>query len=151
MLAIMRALRKNPRIIVMDEPTSALSDTEVDLLMGFLNNLRKRGISCIFITHKLDEIFRIADRVVVMRDGQFISSNSVARVQQAQLIEEMVGRKVENLYPKEKVELGRKCCVLKDFPYRNPTIRAKHCGECRLLFEERRNSGNRRSGRRGAQ
>ena len=109
MLAIMRALRKNPRIIVMDEPTSALSDTEVDLLMGFLNNLRKRGISCIFITHKLDEIFRIADRVVVMRDGQFISSNSVARVQQAQLIEEMVGRKVENLYPKDKVELGERC------------------------------------------
>ena len=70
MLAIMRALRKSPRIIVMDEPTSALSDTEVDLLMGFLDNLRRQGISCIFITHKLEEVFRIADRVVVMRDGQ---------------------------------------------------------------------------------
>ena len=152
MLAIMRALRKNPRIIVMDEPTSALSDTEVDLLMGFLNNLRKRGISCIFITHKLDEIFRIADRVVVMRDGQFISSNSVARVQQAQLIEEMVGRKVENLYPKEKVELGEEVLRVEGLSVPHPTIQGKkHCGECRLLFEERRNSGNRRSGRRGAQ
>lgn len=129
MLAIMRALRKNPRIIVMDEPTSALSDTEVDLLMGFLNNLRKRGISCIFITHKLDEIFRIADRVVVMRDGQFISSNSVARVQQAQLIEEMVGRKVENLYPKEKVELGEEVLRVEGLSVPHPTIQGKNIVE----------------------
>lgn len=129
MLAIMRALRKNPRIIVMDEPTSALSDVEVDLLMVFLNDLRKQGISCIFITHKLDEIFRIADRVVVMRDGQFISDHLISEVKQETMIEEMVGRKVENLYPKEKVELGDEVLRVENLSVPHPTIQGKNIVE----------------------
>lgn len=129
MLAIMRALRRDPRIIVMDEPTSALSDDEVDLLMEFLGGLRKKGISCIFITHKLDEIFRIADRVVVMRDGQFISGRPVAEVAQKQLIEEMVGRKVENLYPKEPVEIGPEVLRVEHLTVPHPTIQGKNIVE----------------------
>ena len=129
MLAIMRALRKDPKIIVMDEPTSALSDTEVDILMEFLNSLRKRGISCIFITHKLEEIFRIADRVVVMRDGQFISSNPIGQVEPKQLIEEMVGRKVENLYPKEMVEIGEEVLRIEHLTVPHPTIQGKNIVE----------------------
>lgn len=129
MLAIMRALRKNPRIIVMDEPTSALSDTEVDLLMNFLDNLRSKGISCIFITHKLDEIDRIADRVVVMRDGQFIASHPARQVARNQLIEEMVGRKVENLYPKEKVQIGEEVLRVEHLTVPHPTIQDKNIVE----------------------
>ncbi|MCI9148162.1 MAG: sugar ABC transporter ATP-binding protein [Hungatella sp.] len=129
MLAIMRALRKSPRIIVMDEPTSALSDTEVDLLMGFLDNLRRQGISCIFITHKLEEVFRIADRVVVMRDGQFISSRPVREVEQKQLIEEMVGRKVENLYPKEQAAVGNEVLRVEGLTVPHPTIQNKNIVE----------------------
>lgn len=129
MLAIMRALRKNPRIIVMDEPTSALSDVEVDLLMELLDNLRRQGVSCIFITHKLDEIFRIADRVVIMRDGQFISDHPVAEVRQEQMIEEMVGRKVENLYPKEKVETGDEVLRVEELTVPHPTIQNKNIVE----------------------
>ncbi|MCI8274067.1 MAG: sugar ABC transporter ATP-binding protein [Lachnospiraceae bacterium] len=129
MLAIMRALRKNPRIIVMDEPTSALSDVEVDMLMEFLNTLRKQGIACIFITHKLEEVFRIADRVVVMRDGQFISGRPVKEVEQKQLIEEMVGRKVENLYPKETVEIGEEVLRVEGLTVPHPTILGKNIVE----------------------
>ena len=66
MLAIMRAIQKSPRILVLDEPTSALDDNEVNILFRFLEKMRRKGVSCIFITHKLDEVFRIANRVVVM-------------------------------------------------------------------------------------
>ena len=97
MISIMRALSRNPKIMVLDEPTSALTDQETEILMNYLRDLRSRGISCIFITHKLDEIFQIADRVVVMRDGEFVSSKCINDVTKESLVEEMVGRKIENL------------------------------------------------------
>ena len=125
MLAIMRAMRKNPRIIVMDEPTSALSDTETDLMFGFLKSLREKGISSIFISHKLEEVFRIADRVMVMRDGKFISCRPIAEVTEDRLIEEMVGRKVENLYPKVKAEIGEEVLRVEHLSVPHPTISNK--------------------------
>ena len=88
--------------MVLDEPTSALTDQEVNLLMDHMQRLRDSGVSLLFITHKLEEIYRIADRVVVMRDGQVISCREVGEVDQKGLIEEMVGRKIENLYPQEE-------------------------------------------------
>ena len=78
--------------------------------MDILDGLRKNGTSSIYISHKLDEIYRICDRVTVMRDGQTISSRPISEVKQDTLVEEMVGRKVENLYPKMEIEIGERSC-----------------------------------------
>ena len=106
MLSLLRAYVKNPRILILDEPTSSLTDNEVDTLMEILDGLRKRGTSSLYISHKMDEIYRICDRVQVIRDGQTISSYPIGEADRNQLIEDMVGRKVENLYPKKEVEIG---------------------------------------------
>lgn len=73
MLAIMRAVIKKPKIIVLDEPTSSLTDNETETLFRMIRQLKKSGVATLFITHKLDEVYRMADRVTVMRDGAFIS------------------------------------------------------------------------------
>lgn len=129
MLSIMRAIQKNPRILVLDEPTSALDETEVEILFDLLEGLRKKGVSCIFITHKLDEVFRIADRVVVMRDGEFVSARPLSQVTQDKMIEEMVGRKVENLYPKGKVQIGDVVMRVEHLSVPHPTIRGRNIVE----------------------
>lgn len=77
MLALMRTYIKNPKILVLDEPTSALTNSEVDQLMRILNELRDKGISCIYISHKMEEIYRICDRVLVLRDGQTIGCHDI--------------------------------------------------------------------------
>lgn len=106
MISLLRAYVKNPRILILDEPTSSLTDSEVDTLMDILDGLRKRGTSSLYISHKMDEIYRICDRVQVIRDGQTISNYPIGEADRNQLIEDMVGRKVENLYPKKEVEIG---------------------------------------------
>lgn len=129
MISIMRALSRNPKIMVLDEPTSALTDQETEILMNYLRDLRSRGISCIFITHKLDEIFQIADRVVVMRDGEFVSSKCINDVTKESLVEEMVGRKIENLYPKSKVEIGNEVFRVEGLTVPHPTIQNRNIVE----------------------
>lgn len=106
MISIARALSKSPRIIVLDEPTSALTDKETDLLMSTIDSLRAAGVSLIFISHKMDEIFRIADRVVVLRDGAVVRTDEVAGITESVLVEAMIGRTIENMYPKQPAEIG---------------------------------------------
>ena len=122
MLSIYRALIRKPRIMVLDEPTSALTDREVETLMGLMRDMKSQGVAIIFITHKLEEVFEIADRVVVMRDGSVISSRSVKEATKDVLIEEMVGRKIENLYPKEKVPIGEEILKIEHLSVPHPTI-----------------------------
>lgn len=126
MLALMRAYIKDPKILVLDEPTSALTTSEVDQLMELLNELRERGISCIYISHKLQEVYRICDRVMVLRDGQSINMHDIHDVEEEQLIEEMVGRKIENLYPKEIVEIGEEVMRVENLKVPHPTMKDKN-------------------------
>lgn len=129
MLAIMRAISRRPRIMVLDEPTSALTDQEVDILMTYLRRLRQEGVSCIFITHKLEELFAIADRVVTMRDGEVIGTHLIDEVDKNTLISEMVGRQVENLYPKAQVEIGQEILRVEDLSVPHPTIQGRNIVE----------------------
>lgn len=99
MLSIMRAVIRKPKVLVLDEPTSALTDREVGLLFSIMNKLRAQGVGCIYISHKLDEVFTIADRIVVMRDGQVISDRLTSETNNDKLVEEMVGRKMQGMYP----------------------------------------------------
>jgi ABC-type sugar transport system ATPase subunit len=126
MVALMRACSRSPRILVLDEPTSALTNNEVEQMMDLLRNLRKNGISCIYISHKLEEIYEICDRVMVLRDGETISCRDIQDVEQNTLIEEMVGRKVENLYPKSQVEIGGEVMRIEHLSVPHPTIKGRN-------------------------
>ena len=95
LLAIARALSMNARLLLMDEPTSSLFDDAVERLFGLIRGLRSRGVSVVYVSHKMDEIFRIADRVTVLRDGQTVGTRPAASTSPGELIGMMVGRELD--------------------------------------------------------
>ena len=100
-IEIARALFWNARMLILDEPTSALNDMEIEKLFLCLKDIRKQGVGIIYISHKLDEIFELADRVTVFRDGQHIGTKKILQTDQNDLIQMMVGREITNLYPEK--------------------------------------------------
>ncbi len=106
MVEIAKALSFDARILILDEPTAALTNKEVDTLFDTIAKLKAHGVSMLYISHRLDEIFQIADRVTVIRDGEYVRTQDVASVRKDELVSWMVGRTLENLYPKEEVTLG---------------------------------------------
>jgi ABC-type sugar transport system ATPase subunit len=99
LVEIARALAKQARILILDEPTSALTDREVRTLLGIIKELRSAGVSSIYISHKLDEVFDLADRITVLRDGQTVFSTLASETDESSIVEHMVGRRVEDLFP----------------------------------------------------
>ncbi|GGF96092.1 monosaccharide-transporting ATPase [Paenibacillus albidus] len=106
MLEIMKAISYKSDIIIMDEPTSAITHEEVDKMFVKIRELQARGVSIIYISHKLDEIFQIADEITVFRDGTVVESHPREELDIETVISLMVGRKLTNTYPKEEVEIG---------------------------------------------
>lgn len=106
MLEILKAISNQAKIIIMDEPTSAITDKEVTSLFQKIADLKAKGTSIIYISHKMDEIFRIADEITVFRDGKSIITKEAKDFTVDELIEYMVGRKLENQYPKEVIPIG---------------------------------------------
>jgi len=100
MVEIAKALSENAKILILDEPTSALTKAEVEKLMGILRTLKQHGITCIYISHRLEEFFQITDRVTVMRDGKVITTQPIKDVTQNDLIKYMVGREMKERFPK---------------------------------------------------
>ncbi len=115
LVSIVKALVRNPRILVLDEPTSTLTEQETENLVQLIFDLKKQGISCIYISHKLDEVFRVADRITILRDGQYIATYSREEAAPQKVIEDMVGRKIENMYPKKKLPLGAEVLRVEHF------------------------------------
>ncbi len=99
LVEIAKALSRDARLLVLDEPTAALTKSEVDILHQILTQLRDRGVACIYITHKLKEIFQIADRVTVLRDGKTVATQSIDDCTEEILIAQMVGRELNTYYP----------------------------------------------------
>ena len=106
MVEVAKALAVDARIIVMDEPTSALGEDEVERLFEIIGTLKKQDIAIIFITHRLEEVFRIADRVVVLRDGQRVGSMPIDQAMPENVIHLMVGRELGDMFHKEEAEIG---------------------------------------------
>ena len=100
MVEIIRAVSNNARVLIMDEPTSAITSEEVEALFRIIDKLKKKDVAIIYITHKMDEVFRIADRVTVMRDGCYISSFPREQLEETSLLSMMVGREIKNMFPK---------------------------------------------------
>lgn len=100
---IAKALINESVILIMDEPTAALNQTEAEALFKNVQRLRADGVTIIYVSHRLDEIFRLADAVTVLRDGKHISTNAIEAVTRESLIEDMIGRRLENVFP-ERVD-----------------------------------------------
>ena len=103
---IAKAISLQVRVLIMDEPTASLSAHEVDQLFKTVRALRNQGVAILFIGHRLEEVFEIADRVTVLRDGQVISSTSIDEVNSEQVIRDMVGREIEDFFAKSDTEMG---------------------------------------------
>jgi len=108
LIEIVKAITYESSLIIMDEPTSALTELEIENLYKRVRELKKRGVSIIFITHKLDEIFKIVDTVTILRDGKFIDSKPIENLTKDEIISMMVGREITNLYPKMDIDIGEK-------------------------------------------
>lgn len=107
MVEIARALSMNARILVMDEPTSSLTDREVEFLFEQIRSLKEKGTAIIYISHKMDEIFEIADSVTVMRDGCHVVTKPLPEISYEEIIQSMVGHKIEDYYPDYKAVPGK--------------------------------------------
>ena len=103
---ILRALSHEARILIMDEPTAALTESDVTRLFDVVRRLKRRGVGVVYISHRLDEIFAVADRVTVLRDGAFVGAREVADTNASELVQMMVGRRIDNLFPKTKASIG---------------------------------------------
>jgi ribose transport system ATP-binding protein len=106
MVEVAKALAVDARIIIMDEPTSALGEDEVETLFQIIGALKEQGIAIVFISHRMEEVFRIADRVVVLRDGQRIASMLIGETSPDGIIQQMVGRELTDMYHKEDTQIG---------------------------------------------
>lgn len=117
LVEIIKAISISARIIIMDEPTSAITDKEVDILFDQIKKLRSNGVAIIYISHKMEEIFSIADTITVLRDGQYISTDSASNLDKDKLIKLMVGRELTEIFPKAETEIGDVVMEVKDFSY----------------------------------
>ena len=106
LVEIIKALAKDSKILILDEPTAALAEHEVLILLDILRDLRQRGIASIYISHKLDEVFGIADRITVLRDGSTVGTSKAADTSKAEVIRQMVGREIGDLFPRRTTQPG---------------------------------------------
>ncbi len=128
MLEIAKALVLEAKILVMDEPTSALNEPEVRRLFGLIEELKQRGYGIIYITHKMEEVYRIADRITVLRDGKRVGCESAGRLSRDELVRWMVGRELSHQFPERASSPSEECLRLDGFtvsdpdPTRPPTV-----------------------------
>lgn len=115
LVEIVKALALNAEILVMDEPTSSLTENEVTLLFNTIRLLKKKGTSIIYISHRMDEIFEISDRVSVLRDGKYIGTRVTSKTSRKELVDMIIGRTLAQFYIKNSVPQEEMCLVIKGF------------------------------------
>jgi ribose transport system ATP-binding protein len=122
MVEIAKAISRSARLIIMDEPTSSLASSDIDVLFKLIKRLKERGVAVIFIGHRMEEVLAIADRVVVLRDGELTGNLPIEESSEEQIIRLMVGRRVE-LYPKEPAEIT------------TPVLEVRHLGNGKAIAD----------------
>lgn len=114
LVEISKALARDVKILIMDEPTAPLTDNEVETLFQLVRNLKKKGVTIIYISHRMDEIFELSDRVTVMRDGHVVKTVETDNITKNQLIFDMVGRELTETYPARDLKYGEKILEVKN-------------------------------------
>jgi inositol transport system ATP-binding protein len=107
MVEIAKAISNKAKVIIMDEPTSAISDKEVGTLFRIMRDLKSKGVSIIYISHKMNEIFQISDTITVLRDGKYVGTKSADKLDQQTLIAMMVGREIDQMFPEATRSVGQ--------------------------------------------
>lgn len=115
LVEIAKALAKNAKLLILDEPTASLTDSEVKVLMGIMKGLKAKGVTCIYISHKLNEVMLLADNVTVIRDGRAIGTEKIENLTEEKIIKMMVGREMKDLYPREEHEIGEEFFEVRNF------------------------------------
>jgi ABC-type sugar transport system ATPase subunit len=118
-IEIARALAQEARVLIMDEPTAALAEHDVQRLMGIVRNLCQRGVAIVYVSHRMPEIFALADRVTVLRDGKHVATRPVCDVDETTLVSMMVGRSIDRLYPAKQGIDGDTILQLRNVSYRS--------------------------------
>jgi rhamnose transport system ATP-binding protein len=129
---ILRALSQDARLLIMDEPTAALTEYDVTRLFDLVRRLKSRGVGIIYISHRMDEIFQLADRVTVLRDGAHVGTRKVVETSSGELVQMMVGRQIESLFPKVDVPIGKPVLEVRDLvrrPLTKSVSLTVHAGE----------------------
>ena len=115
LVEIAKSLQADPRILIMDEPTAALERNDIEILFSLINRIKSQGRAVIFISHRLEEIFEITDRVTVLRNGRAVATFAEGEVTKDQLIEAIIGRKLEKYFPPKSSSVGEEVLRLEDF------------------------------------
>lgn len=111
MVEIAKAISKNSKVLVLDEPTSSLTEAEIKELFSIIRMLKKQGVGMFYISHRLEELYEIGDRVTIMRDGIKVGTYKLDEIQMNEMIEKIAGRKIENLYPRNRIDKPGECVL----------------------------------------
>ena len=125
MVEIAKALSEEAKVLILDEPTSALTEAEIDKLMEILTILKEHGVTCIYISHKLNEFFRITDRVTVLRDGQAVTTQPTKDLTEAKLVNYMVGREMTERFPEGNRRPGEVIFEVEDLHATDPLVSSR--------------------------
>ncbi len=125
LVEIAKALSHDARILILDEPTAALTDSEVETLVRILEKLRERGVGMVYISHKLEEVFRLADTITVLRDGRTVGTRPASEMNEASVIALMVGREVNQIFPTRDHEPGEVVFEAKNVTVEDPNVPGK--------------------------
>ena len=136
LVEIAKALARDQTLLILDEPTAALTETETDNLLAILASLRSKGVSCIYISHRLNEVLRIADRITVLRDGRTITTDEASGMTVDRIIRNMVGRDLTHMHPRKERALGETLIEVRNWTIRDLLTRAVVCKD--MSFEARR-------------
>jgi len=136
LVEIAKALSKEAQVLILDEPTAALTETEADNLLEILRALKRRGVTCIYISHRLGEVMRIADRITVLRDGKTVSTTEKADMTEERMIHAMVGRELTTMYPRRPRVPADTVLEVKNWTIRDPVTDDVSCDD--VSFEVRK-------------
>lgn len=132
MIEIAKALMVDAKVIIMDEPTAALTQSETEVLFQVIQSLRKKGVSIVYISHRMEEIFELCDRITILRDGSYIDTKRIADTDMNDVVKMMIGREIGERYPARDVKIGEVALEVKDLTcpgvFRNVTFEV-HAGE----------------------
>lgn len=119
MIEICKAFMINAKVIIMDEPTAALTESETKVLFETIKELKEKGVSIIYISHRMEEIFQICDRITVMRDGQFIDTKKIQETSMNDIVKMMIGREIGERYPKRESKIGEEILKVSNLSFKN--------------------------------
>lgn len=122
LVEIAKAISKNAKVLILDEPTAPLTEAESENLFGIIRRLRESGVTCIFITHKLNEVFALADRITVIRDGSVVVTRKKEEFTEDEIIAHMVGREITDRFPKERHVRGEVVVSVRDWTVIDPEL-----------------------------